>query len=208
MGKYEVTQAQWSAVARLPRVSRDLDSTPSSFRGDPKLPVENITWWDAIEFCERLARATGRKYRLPTEAEWEFACRAGTSTQFYFGETITDELVNYDGHYPYGEARRGVTRKQPVVVGSLDAANPFGLFNMHGNLSEWCLDLWHDSYAGAPADSSNWESGGNPAFRVLRGGSWYDGGEECRSASRAKYPPDLKLGQIGLRVVMEAQQNQ
>jgi formylglycine-generating enzyme required for sulfatase activity len=207
VGKYEVTQAQWSAVARMPRVSRDLEVNPSTFKENSKLPVHNVSWWDAVEFCQRLSRATGREYRLPTEAEWEYACRSGTTSPFYMGETIIDDLVNFDAHYPYGAAPKGEARKQPTPVGSLGAPNLFGIHNMHGNLGEWCLDFWHDSYNGAPTDGSHWEAEGDAGMRILRGGSWYDGGEDCRSATRAKYPPDIKLGQLGFRVVMVAPQN-
>jgi len=208
IGRYEVTQAQWSTVARMARVSRDLEANPSSFKDNPKLPVQNVSWWEAVEFCERLSRATGREYRLPTEAEWEYACRAGTTSPFYLGETIIDDLVNFDARYPYGAAPKGESRRQPTPVGSLGAPNHFGIHNMHGNMAEWCLDLWHDSYQGAPTDGSRWDADGNAGFRILRGGSWYDGGEDVRSANRMKYSPDIKLGQLGFRVVMVAPQNQ
>jgi formylglycine-generating enzyme required for sulfatase activity/serine/threonine protein kinase len=207
IGRFEVSQAQWSAVARMPRVSRDLDVNPSTFKDDAKLPVHNVSWWDAVEFCERLSRATGREYRLPTEAEWEYACRAGTTSPFYFGETIIDDLVNFDARYPYGAAPKGEARRQPTPVGSLGAPNHFGIHNMHGNQAEWCLDPWHDSYQGAPTDGSRWEAGGDNGLRILRGGSWYDGGEDVRAANRMKYSPDVKLGQLGFRVVMVAPQN-
>ena len=202
MGYTEVTQAQWLLVSKLPKVSRELDPNPSAFKGDATMPVQNVSWWEAVEFCERLSIATGRTYRLPTEAEWEYACRAGTATAFCFGQTITDKIVNYDGNYPYGAGRKGITRKQPVTAGNLTAENAFGLNNMHGNMAEWCLDSWHDNYAGAPADGSSWEDGGNQSLRVFRGGSWYDGGDNCRSAFRNSYAPDIKLSIIGFRVVM------
>lgn len=102
IGKFEVTQAQWRAMASLSKVSRDLDPDPSTFKGDD-LPVEQVSWEDAMELCARLSQATGRTYRLPSEGEWEYACRAGTTTAFAFGETVTPELVNYNG-YPYGSA--------------------------------------------------------------------------------------------------------
>ncbi|MFY9572069.1 MAG: SUMF1/EgtB/PvdO family nonheme iron enzyme, partial [Blastocatellia bacterium] len=202
MGYTEVTQAQWLLVSKLPKVSRELDPNPSAFKGDATMPVQNVSWWEAVEFCERLSIATGRTYRLPTEAEWEYACRAGTATAFCFGQTITDKIVNYDGNYPYGAGRKGITRKQPVTAGNLTAENAFGLNNTHGNMAEWCLDSWHDNYAGAPADGSSWEDGGNQSLRVFRGGSWYDGGDNCRSAFRNSYAPDIKLSIIGFRVVM------
>lgn len=208
IGRYEVNQAQWSAVTRLPRVSRELEANPSTFKDNPKLPVQNVSWWEAVEFCERLSRATGREYRLPTEAEWEYACRAGTTSPFHFGETIIDDLVNFDARYPYGAAPKGESRRQPTPVGSLGAPNNFGIHNMHGNMAEWCLDLWHNNYQGAPTDGSRWDADGDTGLRTLRGGSWYDGGEDCRTANRMKYSPDVKLGQLGFRVVMVAPQNQ
>ena len=162
MGKYEVTQAQWRAV---------MGSNPSHFEGD-SLPVEQVSWNDAVEFCAKLSRATGRTYRLPTEAEWEYACRAGTTTPFAFGETITPQLVNYDGNYPYGGAAKGTNRQQTTAVGSLGVANRFGLYDMHGNVWEWCADCWHESYYGAPADGSSWEANCNQNYRVWHGGSW------------------------------------
>jgi formylglycine-generating enzyme required for sulfatase activity len=207
MGKYEVTQDQWAAVVKLPKVSRDLTPNPSAFKTDGKTPVQNVSWWEAVEFCERLSRFTGRKYRLPAEAEWEYACRAGTRTAFHFGDIITSELVNFDARYPYGSGPKGAMRRQPVAVGSLGAPNAFGLYNMHGNLAEWCLDPWHDNYIGAPNDGQPREAGSGADFRVLRGGSWYDGGASCRSAERDKEPPDRKLDVTGFRVVMVPAKN-
>ncbi|MEK6288906.1 MAG: bifunctional serine/threonine-protein kinase/formylglycine-generating enzyme family protein [Acidobacteriota bacterium] len=205
MSRTEVTQAQWLAVSKLPKVSREIDLNPSGFKGDAKLPVQNVSWWEGVEFCERLSKATGRTYRLPTEAEWEYACRAGTTTPFHFGDTITAEIVNYDANYPFGAGPKGVTRKQPVPAGNTGAPNAFGLNNMHGNMAEWCLDPWHDNYIGAPTDGISWEDGGNQSLRVFRGGSWYDGGDNCRSAFRNSYAPDVKLSFIGLRIVMVPQ---
>jgi eukaryotic-like serine/threonine-protein kinase len=201
-GKFEVTQEQWGAAVKLPKVSRDLDPNPSAFKGEGHLPVQNVTWWEAVEFCERLSRFTGRKYRLPTEAEWEYACRAGTKTPFHFGDTVNVELVNYDAKYPYGAGPKGATRRQPIAVGNLGASNAFGLYDLHGNLAEWCLDPWHDNYIGAPVDGRVWEAGGSADSHAIRGGSWYDGGSNCRSAERVKTPSDMRLGLIGFRVVM------
>jgi formylglycine-generating enzyme required for sulfatase activity len=191
MGKYEVTQAQWRAVAKLPRVTQDLDPDPSEFKGD-NLPVEGVKWIDAMEFCARLYRATGRIYRLPSEAEWEYACRAGTTTEFSFGETITPELVNYDGNEPYGKAPKGILRKHTTPVGSLGVANRFGLYDMHGNVEEWCMDIYHDSYEGAPADGSAWDDPskvfvGYRDERMTRGGYWNYTAEICRSAHRNRH---------------------
>jgi formylglycine-generating enzyme required for sulfatase activity len=158
IGKFEVTQRQWRAVALMPKVNRDLNTNPSQFAGDD-LPVEQVSWDDAMEFCARLSRATGRSYRLPSEAEWEYACRAGTTTAFSFGETITAGVENYNGNYPWRDAVKGAYREKTVAVGSLGVPNGFGLYDMHGNVGEWCMDNWHENYSGAPGDGSVWEGG-------------------------------------------------
>jgi formylglycine-generating enzyme required for sulfatase activity/predicted Ser/Thr protein kinase len=203
MGKYEVTQAQWRVVAYSPKVGLDLDIEPSNFKGDD-LPVENVSWEEATEFCRRLSRMTGREYRLPTEAEWEYAARAGTTTPFAFGETITPEIVNYDGNYPYGSTPKGTFREKTTPVGSLGTANGFGLYDMHGNVWEWCLDYWHDDYSGAPTDGSAWLDGGDSRYRVGRGGSWGNDAGLCRSARRDKNEPTLRDTFTGFRVVSAA----
>jgi formylglycine-generating enzyme required for sulfatase activity len=201
MGKFPVTQSQWRAVASLPKVSRNLDPAPSHFKGEHR-PVEQVSWDDATEFCERLSRATGKIYRLPSEAQWEYACRAGTDAPFGFGETITPEFVNYHGNYPYGNASKGPYREETIVAGSLYSANRFGLFDMHGNVWEWCQDVWHENYVGAPEDGSAWETGGDSSRRRLRGGSWFDFAYLCRSAYRDGDQPDLRYNDIGFRVVV------
>ncbi len=144
MGKYPVTQAQWRMVAQLPQVERELDPNPAYFTGDDR-PVERVSWLDAEEFCLRLSAVAGRKYRLPTEAEWEYACRAGTTTPFHFGNTLSKRVANYD-----------YKRQETTPVGSFAVANAFGLYDMHGNVWEWCLDHWHETYEGAPTDGSAW----------------------------------------------------
>ena len=199
MGKYLVTQAQWRAVAALPQVNRELKLEPSDFKGD-EWPMEQVSWVEAVEFCDRLTKLTGRQYRLPSEAEWEYACRAGTTTPFCFGETITRDLANYDGNYAYGGGPKGVYRKKTAIVGNFPA-NGFGLYDMHGNVWEWCLDHWHENYEGAPVDGTAWLSSDESAMRLLRGGSWYDVPENCRSALRSRNDPDNQLNLIGFRVV-------
>ena len=211
MGKHPVTQAQWKAVAAFAKVERVLDPDPSKFKGDSR-PVERVNWYDAIEFCKRLSQKTGRVYRLPSEAEWEYACRAGTTTPFHFGETMTTDLANYRGadwesdegttySGSYGAGPKGEYSQQTTVVGSFEVANPFGLYDMHGNVWEWCLDHWHENYQGAPSDGKAWETGGDGSLRLLRGGSWYNGPDICRSANRFRYDPDDWHNDLGLRVV-------
>jgi formylglycine-generating enzyme required for sulfatase activity len=210
IGKYPVTQAQWSAVAALPSVNQPLDRHPACFVGENR-PVEQVSWYEAIEFCQRLSQYTGRSYRLPTEAEWEYACRAGTTTPFHVGETITTDLANYSGinwdyqgrvcsKGAYGQGPEGADRRETVDVGSLGSANAFGLWDMHGQVREWCLDCWHSSYEGAPTDGSAWVEA-NCQQRILRGGSWNGSPKTCRSAFRSKLDPAAKLYDVGFRVV-------
>jgi formylglycine-generating enzyme required for sulfatase activity len=202
IAKSEVTQAQWRAVASsLPKVNRDLITEPSFFKGDDK-PVEQVTWEDAIEFCSRLSAITGKPYRLPTEAEWEYACRGGATTPFSFGENITTDIVNYNGEGPYRTAQKSLYRDQTTAAGSLGAANAFGLFDMHGNVFEWCSDIWHEDYTSAPSDGSSWETSGDESLRVVRGGSWYVQASFCRAARRYKIEPDTRDFNVGFRVVV------
>ena len=205
LGKFTITQAQWRVIAadKSLKVKIDLEPEPAHFKGDDR-PVERVNWDDAQEFCARLAKKTGRGYRLPSESEWEYACRAGTTTPFAFGETITPEIVNYNGEYPYAEAPKGKYRRETIPVGSLGVANAWGLFDMHGNVWEWCEDVWHDSYKGAPSMSTAWTLGGNSDRRVLRGGAWLDLGLVCRSAFRYYDAPGDRYGNFGFRVVVAA----
>jgi formylglycine-generating enzyme required for sulfatase activity len=191
MGKYPVTQAQWRAVSLRDRVQRELKPHPSEFNGD-NLPVEQVTWFEAVEFCDRLSKHTGYDYRLPSEAEWAYACRARTTSPYSFGDTISTDQVNYDAHY-----------KRTTEVGRFPP-NAFGLFDMHGNVWEWCLDHWHNTYEGAPMDGSAWIEGGDSSRRVLRGGAWVSHPRDCRSAYRNDNFPDLREYYNGFRVVCSA----
>jgi len=213
MGKYPVTQAQWRAVAALPQVHRELKPDPSYFKGADR-PVECVSWYDAVEFCARLTQKTGWQYRLPSEAEWEYACRAGSTTPFHFGETITTDLANYRGtdwdiggtvyKGSYGQGSKGIYRKKTTDVGSFKVANDFGLYDMHGNVWEWCADSWHSNYEGAPTDGSVWEdeNDNENQSRLLRGGSWLNNPKDCRSAYRDGYAPGVThVDTFGFRVV-------
>lgn len=191
MGKYPVTQEQWEAV---------MEWTPSYRCQGRKRPVDRVCWRDAVEFCERLSAKAKRAYRLPSEAEWEYACCARTTTPFYFGETITTDLANYVGEHIYRSEPAGVYRHMTTDVGSFPP-NAFGLHDMHGNVWEWCADTWHDDYVGAPTDGSVWENGvASP--RVLRGGCWHDPPDLCRSAARLKPASNEGEDYFGFRVAL------
>jgi formylglycine-generating enzyme required for sulfatase activity len=223
MGKYPITQAQWQAIASRAdlKVKKDLESNPADFKDRPesdRRPVEWVSWYDAIEFCARLSKLTGREYRLPSEAEWEYACRAGTTTPFYFGETITGELANYNAGYTYADEPKGEYRDQTTPVGQFPP-NAFGLYDMHGNVWEWCLDPWHESYQDKTrTDSEVWDEEqseeqylldknnviqllSDKRARVLRGGSWLYIPWFCRCANRLWFNPDNRFNYIGFRVV-------
>ncbi|MEA5536839.1 formylglycine-generating enzyme family protein [Crocosphaera sp. XPORK-15E] len=237
MGKYPVTQAQWKAIAELDPVDKKLKPDPSSFTSNFKdadgeqdrwtRPVEKVSWEDAVEFCKRLSRETKREYRLPSEAEWEYACRAGTTTPFHFGETITTDLANYRGTdwdisgkvYPgnYGKGPKGIYREETTPVGYFKVANAFGLYDMHGNVYEWCEDDYHSNYKGAPTDGTAWidaqnskpdnmlnsqENKENQSYKVFRGGSWIIVPFSCRCADRGTdHPRGLNDYDVGFRVV-------
>ena len=197
MSKYSITQRQWYAVSLLPDVDRHLEPHPSHSKGENR-PVEQVSWYEAVEFCKRLSRKTGKSYRLPSEAEWEFACRAET---YFFGEIISTEYANYNDKYAYGNGQqriyRGVT--PPVDVGSY-SPNAFGLYDMHGNVWEWCQDYRHDHYYGAPSDGSAWITDGDSDWRVIRGCSWDYNRENVRSARRFNSKPGDRASNIGFRV--------
>ncbi|TYT72347.1 SUMF1/EgtB/PvdO family nonheme iron enzyme [Microcystis aeruginosa] len=227
MGKYPITQAQWQAIASRTdlKIKQDLEPKPAYFKDRPdsdRRPVEQVSWYDAIEFCARLSKLSklrGREYRLPSEAEWEYACRAGTTTPFYFGETITGELANYDASDIYAGEPKGKYRKETTPVGQFPS-NDFGLYDMHGNVWEWCLDPWHESYQDKTrTDSEVWDEEqseeqylldknnviqllSDKRTRVLRGGSWSNNPRYCRSALRNWVNPDNRSSDInGFRVV-------
>jgi formylglycine-generating enzyme required for sulfatase activity len=212
LGRYEVTQEQWRAVAKLPKIRVDLPAEPFSFKGDGRLPVESISWFEAVEFCARLKKKTGRDYRLPSEAEWEYAARAGAETPFAFGETITPYYVNYDGNYPYIGDKKELYRQKTVPVDLSDATfagipNAFGLYQMHGNVWEWCLDEYKETYNGAPSDGRAVGQTKDVLLddekaRVLRGGSWGYYAWDCRSALRNRITPRYRDFNLGFRVAV------
>ena len=190
MAKYQLTQAQYQAIMGV---------NPSSFRGNNR-PVENVSWDDAVGFCQKLTQRTGNNYRLPSEAEWEYACRAGTKTPFSFGDNITTDLVNYDGNYPYKSAPKGKYREKTTDVGTFPP-NAFGLYDMHGNVWEWCEDEWHENYINAPTDGIAWNSPSVSNTKLLRGGSWLYVAGRCRAASRIRFSRGIRFGNYGFRVV-------
>ncbi|MBD2546458.1 SUMF1/EgtB/PvdO family nonheme iron enzyme [Planktothricoides sp. FACHB-1370] len=216
MGKYPVTQAQWRQVASFPKLQRDLDPNPSGFKGE-NLPVERVSWYDAVEWCARLSKKIGKPYRLPSEAEWEYAARAGTTTAFHIGETLTTELANYHGDYTYGSGAKGIYRQKTNPVGHFQHANAFGLYDIHGNVWEWCADPWHDSYSNAPSDGRVWDEANDFYYqyqnvdylvnllntknlRVLRGGSWDIDPDNCRCAYRDRFVAAYRFNINGFRV--------
>ena len=186
MGKYPVTQAQWERVAVLPKVKIDLNPKPSQFQGT-NLPVENVSWLNTQEFCTRLSKATGKIYRLPSEAEWEYACRAKTTTPYHFGDTISTDLVNHNGKY-----------EQTTDIGKF-IPNAFGLYDMHGNVWEWCEDEWYENYIKAANVGTNLISQRN--IKLMRGGSWIDDAKYCHSASRRGNSRAYRYFNCGFRVV-------
>ncbi len=194
MAKYPITQEQWESI---------MGTNPSKFSG-ARRPVENVSWHDAMTFCERLSEKTGHSYRLPSESEWEYACRAGTTTAFHVGKTLTFELANYDATQAYSPGQAvGQYRGETTDVGSF-LPNGFGLYDMHGNVWEWCGDSWHSDYRRAPSDGRVWESGGNNLRRVLRGGAWDILATGCRSAFRDCDNPANHEASYGLRVVLSS----
>ncbi len=189
IGKYLVTQEQWQAIVRR---------LPDCRGRGARRPVDRVSWNAANEFCQCLSRKTGRIYRLPGEAEWEYACRARTTTPFYCGETLTTDLANYVGEHTYQSEAKGVYRHETTDVGSFPP-NANGLYDMHGNLWEWCADAWHEDYVGAPPDSSTWLDR-RSRMRVLRGGGWHEPPGLCRCATRLKQDAGEAEDTFGFRV--------
>lgn len=214
LGVYELKQSEYDVVAKG-GVYRN-----SVFKGENN-PVDNIEWVYAKDFCKVLSnlpkeKLAGRKYRLPTEAEWEYACRAGTSTAFHFGQSLSSDQANFNGNYPAGDGKRGPYLRKTAPVGSYQP-NAFGLYDMHGNVAEWCAD-WYDPeyYFDSPVDDplgppfgvvdtgfSN--NGTENFFVVVRGGSWVDDGRACRSAYRFRAQPKTSYRLIGFRVACDIQ---
>ncbi|OKH44693.1 hypothetical protein NIES30_21805 [Phormidium tenue NIES-30] len=196
MSVHPITQGQWRAVALLPAVNRELDPNPAYFTGNDR-PVEQVSWQEAVEFCDRLnellktqpAQPSLQRYRLPTETEWEYACRAKTTTPFHTGQTLTTDLANYNGTKPYRQEPVGQFRGTTTAVGAFGKANDFGLYDMHGNVLEWC--------------SPNRDESANDAWRVVRGGSWQSPPQQCRSAYRAGLEADTRSNEVGFRIVGE-----
>lgn len=189
LGKYPVTKAQYKTV---------MGNNLSHFKG-ANHPVERVSWEEAVAFCAAVAKTTGKAYRLPSEAEWEYACRASTTTQFCYGETLTADLANYNANYTYGDGPKGEYRQKTTGVGQFPP-NGFGLYDMHGNVWEWCADYWHDDYNGAPADGSAWVMGGDSADRVYRGGSWINDPHDLRCADRCRGAVDFSYRDLGFRL--------
>jgi len=182
MAKYQVTQAQYEAV---------MGENPSFFKGKQN-PVEQVSWQDAQEFCQKLSQKTGRKINLPSEAQWEYACRAGSTGKYCFGDNV-DQLGKYAWYYENSDSKT-----HPVGE---KLANAWGLHDMHGNVWEWCEDVWHENYNGAPVDGSAWLSGGETNSKILRGGSWNHLGQYCRSANRNRSNLGYWFNIIGFRFV-------
>ena len=187
LGVYTVTQEQWKEV---------MGNNPSNYKGEKNLPVEMISWHDCQEFINKLWGKDKKLYRLPTEAEWEFACRAGTKTPFFFGETISTDQANYDGNFTYGDGKKGKYREKTTPVGTFPA-NAWGLHDMHGNVFQWCQDRSGDYPQEDVSDPQGPEKGQG---RVLRGGSGHYGPEYCRSAHRLWYAPGIRYVHFGCRL--------
>lgn len=199
ISKYPITQLQWRKVSSFPKINRSLKNNPSFYKGD-NLPVEKISWLDAQEFCKRLTRYTGRTYRLPTESEWEYSCRGNTKTPFFFGETITPDFANYNNQSNDNKKNIGQFDKKTSPVDNF-YPNPFGLYDFHGNVWEWCEDHYANNYIHKPKDGSAFYNSTGNQSRVVRGGSWSLSSDYCRSAKRGNYAPESTYNFIGFRIV-------
>ena len=191
IGRFPVTQAQWRTVANLAKVERELEPSPAYFEGGRR-PVERVSWYEAVEFCARLSKHTSKAYRLPSEAEWEYACRGRTTTPYHFGKTLAPELANYGNHH-----------KSTTEVGQF-GANAYGLYDMHGNVWEWCLDHQRANYDDALKDCSVWISSSGSTPRICRGGSWDTLPRYCRTVCRNGFSPVKRYSFVGLRVCCSA----
>jgi formylglycine-generating enzyme required for sulfatase activity len=197
IGKYEITQEEYEKV---------MGNNPSHFRNCPLCPVEQVSWNNAKDFIQKLnSRNDNYVYRLPSEAEWEYAARAGTTTAFAFGNNLSSDLANFDGNYPHDKSEKGKYVGKPVKVGSYEP-NAWGLHDMHGNVLEWCEDIYSTSYnfSALPTNGSPNLKVGNAELRVLRGGSWSSSRDKLRSASRAKNAPYSINYVTGFRVAARA----
>ncbi len=204
MGRHPVTVGEWRVFARVTGWTQcgDVNWEAPGFAQTDAHPVVGVNWYDVQDYLRWLSEATGRRYRLPSEAEWEYACRAGTKTAFSFGDTISTGQANYDGNFTYNGGVRGDYRRGTTPAGMFPP-NPWGLYDMHGNVWEWVQDVVHDNYDGAPLDGSAWEDGGDQARRILRGGSWLYNPRYLRSALRNGFSSALSNDIVGFRVVRE-----
>jgi len=204
MGRHPVLVEEWAQFVRATdwRPSGEVDWNAPGFPQTGRHPVVGVNWFDAIRYLRWLSEMTGQRYRLPSEAEWEYACRAGTRSAFNCGDTISPEQANYDGNFTYNGGPRGAYRRGTTPA-AMFAPNPWGLYDMHGNVWEWVQDVVHDNYDGAPADGSAWETGGDQARRILRGGSWLYNPRYLRSALRNGFSAVLSNDIVGFRVVRE-----
>jgi eukaryotic-like serine/threonine-protein kinase len=194
LGETQITQIQWNAI--MPERAVKIGS-------NSQIPIDSLSWLDAIEFCERLSKKTGYNYRLPSESEWEYACRGKSTNAFAYGDTILPEIVNYNAEYPYKKAAKGNCRHKATFVKTF-YPNQFGLYDMHGNLWEWCLDEWFPDYVGAPTDGSargNILTRSGDSQKVIRGGSWFTPARNCRAASRTSLFSSFRHNHYGFRVV-------
>ncbi|MEL6815009.1 MAG: formylglycine-generating enzyme family protein [Cyanobacteria bacterium J06598_3] len=205
MSKYPITQAQWRAVANLPKVTHALNPSPAAFKNLNK-PVEQVSWFEAVEFCNRLSQQSQRAYRLPTASEWEYACRAGTNTPFFHGETLTTDVANYCGEHrhkhnsasshkrysgTYGRGPLGIARGETTEVGLLPSANAFGLYDMHGNVWEWCME--------SPRGETREEA--ETYQKPVKGGSWQVSPTACRAAFHLMFVASSQTPSVGFRIV-------